>query len=817
MMRHSTRRSGAMAPSADIRFDSMTTQHKYCHNIPGSSTVSAPNRKHIRIPHTQSKHLRSGTNNRDSQSSSAASERHHYLTSHPICDCQHDVTSRFIGSGCQPEQNSPTVVADNRNDVEAQHTSSQADRCNWNRQRTSRCGNRDNTPRTSARVHKQSAQSLSSPLETYTGDPILDSLRDRLSITKRQADNDETIISVIDELTTYIQRRSYSGRGAWNRRHRRSDVGATRKQYQSNIRSRNKSQKLSASTHNTSEFPEHCIIGTSPTRDDAIGMSDADIYASASACNVTDSDTIVRDTNSPRIADSYDINVGNYTPFGKDERCKQTRESVTSSNAPLFSCSLHETVVNDQHTSVNCGANHDSFIVDNSDMRPTMRGNSAVTHAIPKGQRRKWNLEIDSVVCASHANEDLCFKEIVGDLDECTPAGLSFCDVNANCSTGSSTFDVLVHLSDDDFAFDVMHSSLSDETVALNCENAVTDPLSHLLETDRLSTSTECTDSSNGCMNQSDVIRHDYFRNEDALELFQNNTSHFSSQIETTTNGFAFLDEQACPVNLSEHNSATTSNDVYLSNNRSQCAFNLKSNMNRNILHNNVLIAGASDAMCDYRCIIESWDASIEYICDSDQITELYSSWAENQGLSPPHTPSSRCTSNSCLKSSGCDLTVGASNDVGSVMNLSDFESVSDCSMLSSIQYADHSIANDPIICKTFDSQYTPMGCDCTLAHDNISIAFRSDCSSSERYEDHLATNSSRQQPACYDFMRADPASRDYCDISTNDVSSAIPHHTCQMPHGACCAANDLVKSDLAADKHVNEALDLLLSIMESN
>ena len=137
--------------------------------------------------------------------------------------------------------------------------------------------------------------------------------------------------------------------------------------------------------------------------------------------------------------------------------------------------------------------------------------------------------------------------------------------------------------------------------------------------------------------------------------------------------------------------------------------------------------------------------------------------------------------------------------------------------MLSSIQYADHSIANDPIICKTFASQYTPMGCDCTLAHDNISIAFRSDCSSSERYEDHLATNSSRQQPACYDFMRADIASRDYCDISTNDVSSAIPHHTCQMPHGACCAANDLVKSDLAADKHVNEALDLLLSIMESN
>ena len=388
--------------------------------------------------------------------------------------------------------------------MEAQHTSSQADRCNWNRQLTSRCGNRDNTPRTSARVHKQSAQSLSSPLETDTGDPVLDSLRDRLSSSKRQADNDETIISVIDELTTYIQRRSYSGRGAWNR-------------YQSNIRSRNKSQKLSASTHNTSEYPEHCIIGTSPTRDDAIGMSDADIYASASACNVTDSDTIVRDTNSPRIADSYDINVGNYTPFGKDERCKQTRESVTSSNAPLFSCSLHETVVNDQHTSVNFGANHDSFIVDNSDMRPTTRGNSAVTHAIPKDQRRKWNLEIDSVVCASHANEDLCFKEIVGDLDECTPAGLSFCDVNANCSTGSSTFDVLVHLSDDDFAFDVMHSSLSDETVALNCENAVTDPLSHLLETDRLSTSTECTDSSNGCMNQSDVIRHDYFRNEDAL------------------------------------------------------------------------------------------------------------------------------------------------------------------------------------------------------------------------------------------------------------------------------------------------------------
>ena len=568
--------------------------------------------------------------------SSDASARHHYLTSQPICNCQHDITSRFIGSGCQPEQNSSTVVADNCKDLEAQHTSYQADPCNWNRQRTSRCGNRNNTPRTSPRVHKPSTQSLSSPIEADTGDPVLDSLRDRLSSTKRHADNDETIISVIDELTTYIQRRSYSGRGVWKRRHRRSDVGEHRKHYQSNIRSRNKSQKLSASTHNTSEYPEHCSIGTSPTPDDAIGMSDDDIYASASASNVTASDKIVRDTNSPRYADGFDVNLDNYNPFGKDERCNQTEESMTSSNAPLFSCSLHETVVSEQPTSVNCGANHDSFIVDNSDMSPPMRGNSDFTHAVPKDQMRKWNLEIDSVVCSSNANDGLCFMEIVGDVDECTPAGLSFCDVNTTCAPRSSMFDEYVHLSDEDFAFDVMHLSLSDETGALHCENAVADPLSHMLENDRLSTSTECNDSSNGCMNQSDVIIHDYFRNEDALELFQNNTSHFTSQIETTTNGFAFLDEQACPVNLSEHDGATTSNAVYLSNNRSHCAFNLKSNMNRNIFHNSVLNSGTgtSDAMCDDQCIIESWDASIEYICDSDQITDVYSSCAENQGLS---------------------------------------------------------------------------------------------------------------------------------------------------------------------------------------
>ena len=775
--------------------------------------MPVPHINHIRIPHTQSKHLRSGTNNRGSPSSSDASVRHHYLTSQPICDCQHDITSRFIGSGCQPEQNSSTVVADNRKDLEeAQHTSSQADPCNWNRQRTSRCGNRNNTPRTSPRVHKPSAQSLSSPLEADTGDPVLDSLRDRLSSTKRHADNDETIISVIDELTTYIQRRSYSGRGVWKRRHRRSDVGENRKHYQSNIRSRNKSQTLSASTHNTSEYPEHCSIGTSPTPDDAIGVSDDDIYASASASNVTASDKIVRDTNSPRYADSFDVNLDNYNPFGKDERCNQTGESMTSSNAPLFSCSLHETAVNEQPTSVNWGANRVAFIVDNSDMLPTMRGNSDFMHAVPKDQMRKWNLEINPVVCASNGNDGPCFREIFRDFDECTPAGLSFCDVNANCSTCSSTFDESVPLSDEDIAFDVMNSSANDETVALNCENAVTDPLSHLFATDRLSTSTECTDSSNGCMNQSDVIRHDYFRNEDALELFQSNTPHCSSQIETTTNGFAFLDERACPVNLSEHNSATTINDVYLSNNRSQCAFNLTSNTNRNTLHNNVLISSTTDVTRDDRCIIESWDASIEHICDPNQITDVYTLLGEYKELSPPLTPNTRCTSNNGLISSGC-----ATNDFGSMTNLSDVESVPSSSMLGPLSDAGPIISYNAGVYKCADSHYTQKCLSCALDHNGTYSDFRSDCSYAERCEDHLATNCIGKPPTCHAVIRAYPASSDDCDTSTNDFSSAIPHHTCQMTHAACGADNDLVKSDFAADKHVNEALDLLLSIMESN
>ena len=384
--------------------------------------------------------------------------------------------------------------------------------------------------------------------------------------------------------------------------------------------------------------------------------------------------------------------------------------------------------------------------------------------------------------------------------------------MNANCSTCSSTFDESVHLSDEDIAFDVMHSSANDETVSLNCENAVTDPLSHLFATDRLSTSTECTDSSNGCMNQSDVIIHDYFRNEDAFELFQINTPQLSSQIETTTNGFAFLDERACPVNLSEHDDAIANNDVYLSNNRSCCALHLTSNTNRNTLHNNVLISSTTDVTRDDRCIIESWDASIEYFCDPNQITDFYSLLGEYQELSPPLTPNTLCTSNNGLLSSGC-----ATNDFGSMTNLSDVESVPSSSILGPLSDPGPIISYDAGVYKSADSHYTQKRLNCALDHNGSCSDFRSDCSYAERCEDRLATNSIGKPPTCQAVIRAYPASSDDCDTSTNDFSSAIPHHTCQMTHAACGADNDLVKSDFAADKHVNEALDLLLSIMESN
>ena len=800
---------------------------------------------------------------------------------------------------CVDTRFDPMTVPDKRNDMEAQYSSSQADRCNWNRQRISRCGNHNNTKRnTPPQVHKPSTESLSSPLEAYTGDPLLDSLRDRLSSTKRQADNEDTIISVIDELTTYIRRRSYIHRGVRKRRHGGSDVDANRKHYQSNIRSGNKSRKLSASTHSTSEYPENVSTGAITTTDNIIGISDDDIYVASSVGNLTDSDDIVRDSS--RIADGFDFNekrtaclgnvvfqtnahharsnadvasehtlipisstlnansevedlskhltaippdvgcMGNFVHGGKVERFKRTGESLHSYNSPLSSCSLHddiwlqfddtinETAITEQPPSVNCAGNRDSFISDNSDMRTTMRGNSDFRHAIPKNQTRKRCLEIDSVLSASNENEDLCFREIVGDYDECASAGLSFCDVNANCSIGSSIVDEFVHLSEKAFAFAAMHSSSYDEKgfgahENLKCENFVADRLS---QTDQVSTCMECSETDNVCMDKSDVIRQAYFGNEDVLELFQHNTPYLSSQIETATNCFSSLDEQAGPVKTSESPSehdmteweaisgSATNNDVNVSSNTSCCAFIFKSNTIHNVLHNSVSNSGTTDVTCDERCIVESWDANIEYICDSNRITDFYRPYQE---LSQPQTPNTRRTSNNALKSSGCDLIDGATNDFVSTTNLSDSESASDCSMLSSLSDAEPIIAHGPRICKTSASQYTQTGFDCILGHDNTIVAFRPDCSYGERYGDHLATNSSDQPSACNEVVRADPASNDDCDISVNDVSAAIQHHTCQMPQDVWCSDDEVDECDYIADKNVNEALDLLLSIMEAN
>ena len=707
------------------------------------------------------------------------------------------------------------------------------------------------------------------------------------------------MISVIDELTTYIRRheiRNYGRHVPIRKKTRReSDLSVNRDNYHSNIRNRNTLRNCSPSTSDTSAYIEYDTTEMISMMDDIICVSAEETRASESLWNMPGCARIGRDTNSPPISDSCDFNekraglpidvdslnkpyragvmteqalfpiasplelkskfddlsnnvnakppefsrMSNYVPLGKVDECLQTGESMTFSDATFSSHRLNDDILfqfedtinaaafTDQLTLVHCGTSNecsDSFIFDNSDKYPTMTRNRDF---VCTDQTMNRKTATESIHVASNENEDMRCNVYSGQSDtENAPLGLHLFDVNVNCSVGSSTFEGFVPISSRNVAFDVKQSLMYDErtfgsNVTLRCEYTVADPSSHVLDTDHLNTSIECTETSNGCMNKCELTRQDISPNEVALEMFQINMPHFSSQFETVKNGFASLDEQPRPVNiyesLSELGGAIANDDMYLSNDRSCCGFNLKSNTIRDVLHNTGSISGTAEDMRDDRCIVESWDTSIDHTCDPNQMPDFYCPFGEYHELSPPQTPNNLCTSNDCLQSPGCDIMFGGTHDFGSMTNLSDLEGVSSSSMLGSLSYVDTITAHDPRICETSDSQDTQKRLNCALDHNDTPTDFRSDCSYGERYYDHIPSTSRTQTPACYEVTRTCPAPCDDCDISAKVVSAVLPHHTYRMPHDVCGADGDVEKYDDVADKHVNEALDLLLSIMGEN
>lgn len=551
------------------------------------------------------------------------------------------------------------------------------------------------------------------------------------------------------------------------------------------------------------------------------------------------------------------IPTSNHDPVGKDEWWERLEESLSSDDVSLsqrrladdiwlqFDGTINKSTVDVQTTPAYGVASQkcsESFSFDNLDGYPaaTSCDFMKLTWTTPTRSR---NHTTNSIDVASTRNEDTRFLGITGVYKESSPSGLCFRHSKVNNANVVSPFESLP-LSTGTVAFDVVHCpsigvGTIGTTVAPCYDSVLTEPLSHMWEPDNFPT---CTALGNAYVNRCRYIRQPsrlsmlaegvsvvteaYFQNEDVAELFQAIGQNDLYQAETVdnllaTNSLVSQSATACQTNRLEHytesdfsewnptSGAVVDNTVSLSNVRLNCAHNFPSDTTPS----RISFPNTSKSIRDNWHMIEAWDASLEHICDCNKISDFNcpSTGCQNMsssrkvcGIDDTGESDRRCTPENWFPFTFGDVTIRARNNHESVTNLSDLENTSDCFMTGALKVNDPKTFPDPTVHEAAAChRVSQTGYNSKLCHRNPSVTVVQECTCGEYSGRCLSANNGITKYIDDDVLMAGV-------VSDNSISKR------KLPSRVVDSDHRFTEYDYSVDKCVNEALDLLLSIMEA-
>ena len=327
------------------------------------------------------------------------------------------------------------------------------------------------------------------------------------------------------------------------------------------------------------------------------------------------------------------------------------------------------------------------------------------------------------------------------------------------------------------------------------------------------------------CFSMPDDATDEDFQNEDAAELFQTNRRYNASQTETVhsvlgTNDFIFhtgnLVEARTKPDIAEWDPVfdiASDGDLYVSNLNLACTQS-PSDITRSCNY----FSDTSNSTCDNWRLIESWDGSFEnasntnetVICDCPSIEHRHELVCQTVcDIDDIGWTDCRCKYDDMFMCTFDHSAGRTGNDTESATNLSDWEDICDCAATGTWP--------DSFPCPTVQARQIPHTGFTYASHQRTSVGDYSYAGQATRYvsANNGMTTCGGHAPGRCDVIRADVASR----VDSEDLEGALvsdgPNCSNRLPHRVTSFASEPAKYDYDLDRYANEALDLLLSILE--
>ena len=733
-------------------------------------------------------------------------------------------------------------------------------------------------PRSAGRGQHQppsTQPSTSSPPLPTTGDALIDSLQERLQHAKRRRDNEETMMSVIDDLTSFI-RRPENCRGDCDVAGRkttrlRPDIGADHRYDRPGDYNRNRSQNIPSKR--TSEFHDVtnsdtadilCVLDNQAPAANATDINSAgldscfDYYEQNTGLEFdqtsqNDSYSMIQPLTTERpfgcvsagstpyitshvegldfgsaSADQFHCRYpcSNNAPDAKDEIWEWLTESVSSRVLPPFqdrltqnTCLVLDDAANKPTTDVTlpmCDANH---VFCNSILLDNLQGQST-------NQMSNSRETANYIGATSSRSEDVRFLGITDGFNENTSSGLTLGHTKGNKAaflnavtsrslpTGTVPFDVMQNLSFHDGSVDNTRAPIRD---------GITGSFDHIVSEDTCVNRFSCVRQPSCFSMPADATGQD-FLNEDAAEFFQTNRRYNASQTETVhsvlgTNDFTLhtgnVFKARTKPDFAEWDHVfdiASDGDLYVSNLNLACT-----QSSSDMTSSCISFSDTPNSICD-NWYLGSWDGLLENASNTNKTVILDCPSIEHQhelvcqnvcDIDDIRWTDCRCKYDDMFmctfdNSAGC-----TGNDAESATNLSDWEDICDCAATGtwpdSLPYPTLPARQFPVTGFT----YTP-----------YQRTFVGDCAYTGQTTRYLSANNGMAArggyaPSRCDFIRADAASL----VDGEDLERALlsdgSNCSCQLRHRVTSPASEPAKYDYDTDRCANEALDLLLSILE--